>query len=117
MLRVSYSDTAEGHRWGLCGRLAGPWVDELRASWRQARERAPLAHAVVDLRDVTFIDETGESLLAEMQKAGTELVAAGVDHKHLIATLRSETGRPLRRTLEDFWRCCGDRTKPNGGGK
>ena len=117
MLRVCYSDTAEGHRWRLSGRLAGPWIDELRAAWHQARDRAPRARAVVDLRDVTFIDEAGEILLAEMQTAGTELVAAGVDHKHLIATLRSEAGRPLRRTLDDCWRCCGDHQKANGGDK
>jgi hypothetical protein len=117
MLRVCYSETPEGHCWRLSGRLAGPWVDDLGTAWRQARERVPRARAVVDLRDVTFIDEAGESLLAEMQTAGTELVAAGVDHKHLIATLRSEAGRPLRRTLDDCWGRCGDHKKPNGGGK
>jgi hypothetical protein len=94
MLRVSYSDTPGGQRWSLCGRLAGPWVDALRSSWRHARESAPRAHAVVDLRDVTFIDEAGESLLAEMQLADTELIAAGIDNKHVIASLRNEASRP-----------------------
>jgi hypothetical protein len=102
MLRVSYSDTAEGQRWSLCGRLAGPWVDELRTCWQQARERAPLARAVVDLKDVIFIDEAGEKLLAEMATSGTELVAAGVENKHVIATLSNGANRPLRRSLEDL---------------
>jgi hypothetical protein len=115
MLRVSYSDTADGQRWGLCGRLAGPWVEELRSSWRHARDRAPLAHAIVDLKDVVFIDEAGETLLAEMATSGVELVAAGVENKHLIASLKLGAGCSLRRRLEDL--CSGrrDRTTSQGG--
>jgi hypothetical protein len=114
MLRVSYSESAEGQRWCLSGRLAGPWVNELRSCWGQARERAPLARAVVDLREVVFIDEAGERLLAEMESAGAQLVAAGVENKHVIATLRNGSGRPLRRWLEDL---CGHHTtksRPEG---
>ena len=92
MLRVSYSDTAGGQRWCLSGRLAGPWVDELRCCWRQARERAPRAHAVVDLKEVIFIDESGAALLAEMQTSGAELVATGVENKHVIAALKITPG-------------------------
>jgi hypothetical protein len=87
MFRVSYSDTEDGQRWSLYGRLAGPWVDELRACWKYARDLAPLAHAIVDLKQVTFIDEAGETLLAEMRSAGAELIATGVEHQHLLATL------------------------------
>ena len=100
MLRVSYSDTADGQRWSLCGRLAGPWVDELRSCWRQARERAPRAAAIVDLKDVTFVDEAGQRLLAEMQAAGTGFIAAGVENKHLVAALRNTDKRlPERRAV------------------
>ena len=87
MFRVSYSDTADGQRWRLYGRLVGPWVDELRSCWKYAREQAPLARAVVDLKEVTFIDQAGEKLLADMRSAGAELVATGVEHQHLLATL------------------------------
>jgi len=97
MLRVSYSDTADGQRWSLCGRLAGPWVDEIRSCWRQARERTPRAAALVDLKDVTFVDEAGERLLAEMQAAGTEFIAAGVENKHLVADLRNKDKGLLER--------------------
>ena len=88
MLRVSYSDTAEGQRWTLCGRLAGLWVDELRSCWRHARELSPRARTVVDLNEVTFIDGAGEELLAEMQSAGTEFIATGVANKHVVAHLK-----------------------------
>jgi len=109
MLRVSYSDTDDGQCWSLCGRLAGPWVEELRSCWLAARERAPAARVVMDLRDVTFIDEAGQRLLAELEVSGAELVAAGVENKHLIATLRDAASRALRRRLEDL---CGRSEQP-----
>jgi hypothetical protein len=91
MFRACYSDTPDTQRWSLYGRLAGPWVDELRTSWKQARERAPLARAIVDLKEVTCIDQAGEKLLAEMRGAGAKLIARGVEHQHLVAMLDQGT--------------------------
>ncbi len=88
MLRICFSQNATGQQWTLCGQLAGPWVDELRCCWQHHRGAAAESHAIVDLNDVTFIDQNGESLLSEMQKAGAEFVAAGVETKHLIENLR-----------------------------
>jgi hypothetical protein len=115
MLRVSYSDNAEGQRWSLCGHLAGPWVDELRACWQYARNRAPRSRAIVDLSEVTFIDEAGEGLLSEMQSAGTEFIAAGVDNKHLLANLKDKGKRPLRKLMEHLGAACGKPTTREGG--
>jgi hypothetical protein len=117
MLRVNYSDNNGGQRWGLCGHLAGPWVEELRACWSQARRRAPLARAIVDLTDVTFIDEAGEGLLAEMERAGTEFVAAGVENKHLLANLKATNERSLRRRVEHLGARCGKPVTPEGEDK
>jgi phage tail protein X len=102
MLRVSYSDTADGQCWRLYGRLTGPWVEELRSCWRQARERVPLAHAVVDLNEVTFIDEAGEELLGEMLSTGTEFIATGIATKHLLEGLKNQRKRTPRRRVEDL---------------
>jgi hypothetical protein len=120
MLRVSYSDASGEQRWSLCGALTGPWVDELRSAWlqargRQARERTPRAHAVIDLRNVTFIDEAGEELLQEMQSAGAELIAAGVENKDLIANLTQKNGkRTLRRRVEYLKRLCHEKETTKG---
>jgi ABC-type transporter Mla MlaB component len=117
MLRVSYADNADGQRWSLCGHLAGPWVEELRAFWSNVRERAPRAHAVVDLTDVTFIDEAGERLLADMQRAGTAFVAGGVENKHVLSSLEEKGKRPLRRLMGHLGETCGKPAKANGGDK
>ena len=99
MLRICFSDGDTGQRWTLCGRLTGPWVNELRSCWQYARRNAPLSGAVVDLSDVTFIDESGEKLLAEMRDTGVEFVAAGVETKDLIENLNGEGKKPVRRRV------------------
>lgn len=105
MLRIFYSDTDRVQRWNLCGQLAGPWVEELRSSWQHAHGLAPLSPGVVDLSDVTFIDEAGEGLLSEMRSAGVEFVAAGVETKDLLANLKSKGERPVRRLIRNLSPC------------
>jgi hypothetical protein len=75
MLRISYSQTEMGQRWTLFDQLAGPWVQEVRFFWQHTRRTGGESRAVVELSDVTFIDENGASLLSEMQRAGVEIVA------------------------------------------
>ena len=117
MLRISYSETGSGQRWTVCGRLAGPWVDELRSLWRAVREKAPGARAVVDLSDVTFIDDAAEQLLGEMHVAGTEFVVAGVANQYLLENLKNKERRALRRRLQDLSVQGGEPLKAEGGEK
>ena len=100
MLRICYSDIGGGQQWNLCGQLAGPWVEELRSCWQHARKIAPRSHAVMDLSDVTFIDESGESLLSEMRTDGVEFIARGVETRHTLDNLKANGERPLRRLVE-----------------
>src|SRR5215469_13302237 len=97
MLRIWYTRTDALQRWTLCGKLSGPWVDELRSSWKETRAAANGLPSVIDLSDVTFIDEAGERLLSELQRAGVEFVAAGVDTKDLLMNLTAKGRRSLRR--------------------
>jgi len=107
MLRICYSQTETGQQWTLCGQLAGPWVEELRSCWQHITQIAAESRAVVDLSDVTFIDENGETLLSEMRKAGMAFVAAGVETRYLLENLNSKDERPLRRLTNP----CGARRK------
>jgi hypothetical protein len=99
VLRITHARIDTEERWTLCGQLTGPWVEELRASWEHSRQAAGNVPAVVDLSDVTFIDESGERLLAEMRIEGTAFVAAGVDTKHLLKHLSAPGKRSLRRFI------------------
>jgi hypothetical protein len=76
----------------LHGQLAGPWVAELESAWDKSLQ-------VVDLTDVTFVDEAGARVLCAMKDAGVRFVATGVDTKHLLDELKRKTAPPLRRCL------------------
>lgn len=51
---------------------------------------------MVDLSDVTFIDESGEKLLRQMHGEGVQFIAAGVDTKHVVEHLETADRQPLR---------------------
>ena len=60
----------------LEGRLAGPWVEELRTYCRRVlgtQQRCTM----IDLTGVTFVDAEGKTLLAQLWQQGVELQASG----------------------------------------
>jgi hypothetical protein len=99
VLRITYAQTETEQRWTLCGQLTGPWVAELRECWELRRQDPARPRTIVDLSDVTFIDESGEKLLSEMRTSEAEFVARGVDTKYLLENLRAKGERPLRRFI------------------
>jgi len=99
MLRITRTQTETEQRWILCGQLTIPWITELRTCWEQFRQTELRGRAIIDLSEVTFIDESGEKLLSEMRGAGAEFVATGVDTIHLLNHLTAKGERPLRRCI------------------
>lgn len=87
LLRITQTETATERRWTLCGRLAGPSVPLLRACWEHSDHETNGIRRVLDLTDVTVIDESGENLLAELRNSGAEFIAAGIATKHLLENL------------------------------
>jgi anti-anti-sigma regulatory factor len=59
------------------GKLAGPWVEELKTCWRQIAASPQNRRAVVDLTGVTFVDAAGKALLTDMCQQGARLHAIG----------------------------------------
>jgi hypothetical protein len=100
MLRIIHARTDTEDRWALYGRLTRPWVAELRACWEHCRQAGSSTRTIVNLSDVTFIDESGEKLLSDMGSDGAEFVAAGVETIHLLSDLKGTDDRPLRRVIE-----------------
>ena len=99
MLKITNTGTATEDKWVLYGQLSGPWVAELKSNWEKTRLESDGRRCVVDLTDVTFIDERGESLLRAMRSQGAEFVARGVDTRQMLAELKSKKRRPLRKCL------------------
>jgi len=68
------------------GRLADAWVEVLRNCWE---EIAAAGRAVtVMICAVSFIDERGKALLAEMRRGGAELVAEGCMNRAIVEEIK-----------------------------
>ena len=84
MLKITISETPAETRWTLQGRLVGEWVDELRTSWKRKPRRQTAVPCVIDLNDVSFIDQKGERLLRAMGKKGAQFIATGIYIKYVL---------------------------------
>jgi anti-anti-sigma regulatory factor len=90
VLRITIMDTATDRRWIVQGRLVGPWVSELRTAWKKRAHKSQDKRAcIIDLKDVTFIDKSGERLLRAMSRKGAQLIAEGLYIKHLLEQLQN----------------------------
>jgi RND family efflux transporter MFP subunit len=87
MLKISFNKTPTEERWILHGRLAGPWVQELRTRWKVNHHTDEGRACVVELNEVTFIDKSGERLLRTLARGGAQFNASGICTKHLIEHL------------------------------
>jgi hypothetical protein len=82
MLKITFHSDAGRTLFELEGRLLGAWVEELKTCWQQAS--AVNQQIVVKLKEVTFVDEAGKKLLADMHNQGVTLGAEGCMMKAII---------------------------------
>jgi hypothetical protein len=92
VLKISITETLKERRWILHGRLVGPWVAELRTSWKKMHQRQDERGCIIDLNDVTFIDKGGERLLRAISKKGAQFIASGMYTKHVLEKVKT-TGK------------------------
>ena len=103
MLRITIAETATEQRWTLEGRLVGPWVGELRTSWKNRHRAQNGRTCTVDLSEVRCIDKSGLQLLRAMTKEGARFIATGMYTKHVLEELKTYTRRgPLNWMLSLF---------------
>jgi hypothetical protein len=92
MLRITVHNDVGATRLIIEGRLMGAWVSELESCWRQEATAQPPPRILVELTDVSFVDEEGGKLLKLMAAAGVELIAIDVLMKALVEEI-TEGGR------------------------
>jgi anti-anti-sigma regulatory factor len=73
--------------------LVGPWAAELRLAWRNARHESDTRKCIVDLNDVTFIDQNGKAVLQEIMSQNPEFVTSSIYTKQILEHLRKELER------------------------
>src|SRR5438094_9486632 len=107
MLRITTSIRPDGTTVALEGRLAGPWVDELRASWRSLATTRDASSIRVDLDAVTFIDTAGKALLWAVHPQGAALTATGCMTRAIREEIRKNAhergGRTTVGNGDDLW--------------
>jgi hypothetical protein len=89
MLKITVVDTPTETRLVLYGKLVGPWIGALHRVWENLRPQLGNRRPVVDLNDVTLIDDGADDLLATMLEQGAELVASGLANRWLIEALKA----------------------------
>ena len=90
MLRIYIHDQVPVTSFALEGKLVGPWVEELENCWETAFAAHPGRTMLVDLADVSFIDNEGRALLARMRQKGVRLLSAGVLINAIVAEIDAE---------------------------
>lgn len=91
MLRIGIEIDPSELKLTLEGELTEPWVTELKSVWEAQCRPGNSLRCVVNLDDVTRVDESGKRILAAMKCCGAELSASGVSMKHLIKGLKKKT--------------------------
>ena len=86
MLKITAQTDATRTTFELEGRLAGAWVQELEDCWRKVSNFDRPVRVMVCA--VTFMDERGKALLAEMHQHGAELVAEGCMNSAIVEEIK-----------------------------
>jgi ABC-type transporter Mla MlaB component len=94
MLRITIAETLTEQKWILEGRLVQPWISELKSTWTRTETARRERKCVVDLAGVTFIDKSGEKVLAELSKGGAALIATGCYTRHVVLNIERKKSNP-----------------------
>ena len=94
MLRITITRAEDPTTVRLEGRLAGPWVEELRAWWEAVGAARGRGAVRVDLSEVAFVDAEGRALLERMYRRGAELAACGCMTRAICDEIVAAAARP-----------------------
>jgi anti-anti-sigma regulatory factor len=89
MLKITVENHDKPLTLCLAGKLAGPWVNELRSTWISLCNKYPEKTIVVDLSQVIFVDSNGKQLLALMLDQGADFQNAQLLTRYIVEELKS----------------------------
>ena len=75
----------------LAGALSGEWALEFKRCWNEAKRSLNGTRVVVDLTDVTFVDDAGKELLRSLTKEGAELLARDILTRSIVEEIKNES--------------------------
>ena len=87
MFKISTVETQSQRTLVVEGTLVGPWVAELRPSWRNACQERGGRKLIVDLRNLTTISRAGEDAIFDLMKEGAKFSCGNILVKHVLKHL------------------------------
>jgi len=93
VLKITLENGLRPETLKLSGKVAGPWVRELRQAWDEVIGRYPTKPVQVDLGEVGYVDPEGRHLLASMFEEGAVFVNARLLTKYILEQVESSAGR------------------------
>lgn len=93
MLKISMVDGRIHRRLVLEGKLVAPWAAELRTACQKAKADLNGRELVVEVKNLTAINQAGENVLLELMKEGVKFRGCGVFTKHMLKQLTSRVNK------------------------
>lgn len=93
MLKISMVDGRTQRRLVLEGKLVAPWAAELRTACQKAKTDLNGRELLVEVKNLTAINQAGENVLLELMKEGVKFRGFGVFTKHMLKQLASRVNR------------------------
>ena|ERR1700730_3475764 len=87
MFKISTLDTPSQRTLVVEGALVGPWVAELRTSWRNACQELSGRKLVVDMKNLTTMSREGEAAIFDLIKEGAKFSCGGLLTKYVLKQL------------------------------
>jgi len=97
-MKISLVDGPTQRRLVVEGKLISPWAAELRSACEDARVDLDGRELVVEMKQVTTINQEGEKVIVELINAGVKFRCRGVFTRHVLRQLSRRARRELRET-------------------
>ena len=88
MIRITAQHESSTTRLLLEGKLSGPCVDELDKCWHESS--CGEATLMVDLTNISFVDDHGKELLTRMHRKGIKLFSTSLMTRCLIDQIQKD---------------------------
>jgi hypothetical protein len=92
MLRINVNDGGNQTSLVIEGKLMGPWVKALESCWQTVATKMPERRLEVNLAAVTFVDDDGRELLAQMCRQGVIIIPNGLLMKAIVEEIEARVG-------------------------
>src|SRR5260370_14969799 len=99
MRKITMHDGPEALTFQVEGKLVGAWAKELEQSWKTASSIRNRKALIVDLTEISYIDEDGKRVLAKLFGDGAFFRTAGPMTRAIVYEITAKSRNPWRGIL------------------